>query len=247
MYCRTWRARHTVGAILCAWVDVSVQDRDEFRNFHDREHMFERVAIPGFRRGRRFGAIAAASDFLILYEVADLATLASEPYLARLNAPTPWTLRSIPLVRKARRANIELAYSRGHAQGGAVLCIRSDSTDASTWSDGSRGLLDELALLPGIIAIHAGTSDELTSNIETAESVAGGRTGDWMCQGTERVLIVEAVTADALRPLAEGALSVQRLMDHGAGTRADAGIYGLQICVERTPGRLGQFTSSMPE
>ena len=81
------------GAILCAWVDVLPEDRDEFRNFHDREHMFERVAIRGFRRGRRFGAISASSDFLILYDVDDLATLASEPYLARLNAPTPmWSL-----------------------------------------------------------------------------------------------------------------------------------------------------------
>jgi hypothetical protein len=220
------------GALLCAWVDVLPQDRNEFQNFHDREHMFERLAVPGFRRGRRFGAISASSEFLILYEVDDLATLASETYLARLNAPTPWTLRSIPLVRKARRANIKLAYSRGHARGGVVLCIRFDSTDFSTWSNGTRELCDQLILLPGILAIRAGTSDELTSNIETAESITGGRTGHWVRQGVEQVLIVEAVSADVLRPLLEDALSEQCLINHGARVRTDAGIYGMQICVE---------------
>src|SRR5271155_72829 len=121
------------GALLCAWVDVALEDYSEFCEFHDREHLFERVAIPGFRRGRRFSAIDASSDFLILYEVDDLSILNSDVYVARLNAPSPWTLRSIAKVKKTRRASLKITYSGGQARGGFALSIRCDTLDTALW------------------------------------------------------------------------------------------------------------------
>ena len=39
------------------------------------EHLLERVAVPGFRRGLRYVAVAGSPRYLNLYEVDDLATL----------------------------------------------------------------------------------------------------------------------------------------------------------------------------
>jgi hypothetical protein len=43
---------------LVIWHDV--QDETDYNEWHSKEHMLERVAVPGFRRGLRYVAIAAS-------------------------------------------------------------------------------------------------------------------------------------------------------------------------------------------
>jgi hypothetical protein len=43
--------------VVCIWHDLLPEARDEYHQWHNREHMPERVGIPGFRRGRRYVAI----------------------------------------------------------------------------------------------------------------------------------------------------------------------------------------------
>ena len=57
--------------------------------------MPERVAIPGFLRGRRYVALDADLEFFNLYEAASPKVLAGPDYLERLNNPTPWTRASV--------------------------------------------------------------------------------------------------------------------------------------------------------
>src|SRR5262249_45357292 len=80
-----------VGAI---WNDTLPEGRAEFYEWHNREHMPERVGIPGFRRGRRYIALDARPEFFTLYETDGPHTLSGAEYLTRLNNPTPWTLRA---------------------------------------------------------------------------------------------------------------------------------------------------------
>jgi len=54
-----------LGAV-CIWHDLLPEARDDFDQWHNREHMPERVGIPGFRRGRRYVAVASTPErFLI--------------------------------------------------------------------------------------------------------------------------------------------------------------------------------------
>ena len=50
-----------LGAV-CIWHDLLPEASDDFYQWHNREHMPERVGIPGFRRGRRFIAVAGEPD-----------------------------------------------------------------------------------------------------------------------------------------------------------------------------------------
>ena len=45
---------------VCIWHDIEPEATDEFYQWHNREHMPERVGIPGFLRGRRYIAVAGA-------------------------------------------------------------------------------------------------------------------------------------------------------------------------------------------
>ena len=42
---------------VCIWHDIAPEATDEFYQWHNREHMPERVGIPGFRLGRRYIAL----------------------------------------------------------------------------------------------------------------------------------------------------------------------------------------------
>src|SRR5712675_2175888 len=84
--------------VVAIWNDITPEGRAEFFAWHNREHMPERVGIPGFRRGRRYIALAGAPEFFTLYETDSPEVLAGSDYLNRLNHPTPWT-------RRARRSS----------------------------------------------------------------------------------------------------------------------------------------------
>jgi hypothetical protein len=54
-----------LGAV-CIWHDLLPEARDEFHQWHNREHMPERVGIPGFRRGRRYVALSGTPQIFNL-------------------------------------------------------------------------------------------------------------------------------------------------------------------------------------
>lgn len=77
--------------ILSVWHEYPADDATFYERWYMTEHFPERLGVPGFLRGRRYRAIDADRTYFTFYELASPAVLFSEPYLARLNAPTAWT------------------------------------------------------------------------------------------------------------------------------------------------------------
>jgi hypothetical protein len=61
---------------------------------------------------------------MVLYEVASLATLTSAAYLERLNAPTPWTTRTMVHYRGMTRGLCSLVHSVGFGFGRLALLVK---------------------------------------------------------------------------------------------------------------------------
>ena len=76
--------------LLVIWNDIEAGHEAEFREWHTREHMPERLAIPGFLHGRRLFSPTATPRWLTLYETASPDVLRSPAYLERLDAPSAW-------------------------------------------------------------------------------------------------------------------------------------------------------------
>jgi hypothetical protein len=49
---------------------------EEHDRWHTHEHLLERLSIPGFRRGTRWGATDGVPRYIVSYEVDSLDTLA---------------------------------------------------------------------------------------------------------------------------------------------------------------------------
>lgn len=159
--------------VIAIWHDVQADFRRDFLEWHNREHMPERLAIPGFRRGRRYRAIDGGPEYFNLYETDDPAVLSSPAYLARLNAPTPWTQRVLPGFRNVARSLCRVVFTAGVGQGGVMLTLRFDPAgldlDRLTGELAGR-VLPEVTQAEGVTGAHLCRADEAASSRPTAEA-----------------------------------------------------------------------------
>lgn len=158
--------------VVAIWHDVLPAAKDDFHEWHNREHMPERVGIPGFRRGRRYVAISGAPEYFNLYEADSPETLAGQDYLNRLNAPTPWTQRVVPSFRNVARSICRVAFTNGVGSGGVMLTLRFaiDAAHRDSTIDAlRRRLLPPLVYRKGVAGVHLCLADEAASNVQTEE------------------------------------------------------------------------------
>ena len=104
--------------------DIDPAAAEEHDDWHTREHLPERLSIPGFVRGSRWAALQGGPRYLVLYEVADIGVLRSAAYLERLNNPTPWTQKMMRSYRDMRRGFCRVEESLGRGLGCATLLVR---------------------------------------------------------------------------------------------------------------------------
>ena len=64
-------------AVVAIWNDITDEGRANFYEWHNREHIPERIGIEGFLRGRRYIATEGSPAYFTLYEVRDTAVLSS--------------------------------------------------------------------------------------------------------------------------------------------------------------------------
>ena len=213
-------------AAVLIWNDVAPEGREAFYGWHDKEHIPERLALPGFRRGRRFVNRGHSPEWLTIYEAIDLGALVSPEYIARLNAPTPATVATLRHFRNTSRAVCRVTHSVGASTGGHVLAMRL-TIDASCSDAMCRYLEDDafprVMSRTGIVACHLCASDTSASYVNTAESST--RAFDvpaW-------VVLCEASTADGAAEARDdiAGTEFERLR---VDVRSDSAVYALEIC-----------------
>jgi hypothetical protein len=137
--------------------------------------MPERVGIPGFRRGRRYVAVASTPEYFNLYEADSPEVLGGQDYLNRLNAPTEWTRRVLPSFRNVSRSICRVVYTDGVGQGAFMLTQRFDVAEGDrphVVEALRHRLLPPLCDHKGIAGVHLCLAEESISKVETAEKRA---------------------------------------------------------------------------
>ena len=201
--------------VLAVFNNVDTEDRAEYDEWYQKEHVPERVGVPGFRSGRRFRARGCDPEYLSVYEVASPDVLTSAAYLERLNAPTEWTHRVMPMFRDMRRCvcTVKARVGRDGMGGAATVCQFNASADAAEgireWI--SNPVLAMLGESPGIVNAELWRIDTVASQVPTAELELRGtdlEVPDWC-------VFVEGVDGESVGVL-ERKLPTISLVDRGA-------------------------------
>lgn len=199
-------------AALAMWWDIAPEVRDEFEHWHSHEHFPERLGIPGFQRASRWRSASGGEGFFVMYELADHEVLASPPYLARLNVPSPWSRRLMPHHRHMVRCQCHVLESHGGHPAAHALTVRLSPQAGqapvlqATLAQQMRTWVQQ----PGLVGAHLLRHDAPAIATTTEQQIRGGdATADW-------ILVVTGYDGAALDALAGGPAGAVALEALGA-------------------------------
>jgi hypothetical protein len=172
--------------------DVDSADETDYLHWLTREHVQERLSLPGFLAVRIFRAQReAGARFLIFYRLRDAGVAGSTAYLARLNAPTPWSQKIMPKLKNFMRGGGSILQESG-GEGGYAAPIILAREQLSAYREAAA----EIVKADRMAAARIFESDRATSEIATNEKSM--RSGD---RSFDAMLLLEALDG---RVLAEG-------------------------------------------
>jgi hypothetical protein len=153
---------------IAIWNDIVEDYDDEFNAWHTREHMPERIGIPGFLRGRRYEAIDAAIRYFTLYELKGREVLTGPDYKARLNAPTQWSKQSTAQFLNNYRGVCDIVVSRALQTAGNAIVTRLDLGSAPLDSTRLQAVAQDILSWDGVSGFHVMRCNRELSGTKTA-------------------------------------------------------------------------------
>jgi hypothetical protein len=193
---------------LAIWSDVEQANVTDYRHWLTREHTTERVTTTGFLASRVFRADRADIErFFILYELETPEVLDGPAYLARLNAPTAWSQRIMPLLGNFVRGGGAVVARAGRGEGFSVAALRIEHLPQAP-----QRLADAIAALDGVAAVQIGATDLARTSVPTVEK--GMRQHEGAFAG---LLVIEALDQKSLRSALHKAAAIEPAVFDGLG------------------------------
>ena len=213
-------------AVMAVWGDTAPDGDAEFSEWYHREHIPERVGMPGWRNGRRYRKIGRGRHkYLAVYDVDRMSCFDDPAYRHALDHPTEWTTRMMPHFRNFVRATSRVRFSSGEALGSVIATVRydpagGDAEAIARWLAGTA--LHDLRNREGITRVQHWQADMDRSLAKTSEqAIRAGKDGKApftaVVEGTERAFVEAA--------LAEAGI-VDGLKERGAGN-VEPGLYSM--------------------
>jgi len=110
--------------MLVVYSEVKSLHERDFNEWYNREHVDERLGMPGFQRARRWVAVKGSPKYLATYECDTVGDLATPGYLALLANQTPWTQAVMARFTQFHRLALRVQVDLAHGVGGAVAAVR---------------------------------------------------------------------------------------------------------------------------
>jgi hypothetical protein len=193
--------KQSSAAQLYVWSDIDPDHEADFNLWYDREHMEERVRIPGFTGARRYRAISGSSRrYLALYRAESLSCFTTDEYRKAFTEQTSWSNLNFSRMSNTRRRVMSVEMEMGFGAGGNVAMVVLNKTTDEGAVDTAQiaQLMNDIAQIEGVLHCQYLVPDEILSTPLPSENTQG------------RVLAPAIVIDTATEPAAEAALHQMR-------------------------------------
>jgi hypothetical protein len=180
------------GAFLLVFSDVKHEDDQDYFRWLTTEHVEERLGIPGFLAVRIFKtAIPGGNRYFIWYQLENADVVDSAGYLERLNNPTPWSQRIMPILGNFGRGGGAVTARRGEQPGAYAVTVGLEKVPAD-----ANAVLQKIEQIPGVVSLYLLETNLQKTTVQTSEREL--RKGDKSFAGW---LVIEVTDRDALMAL----------------------------------------------
>jgi len=172
--------------------DVEPADEADFNRWYDKEHVEERVRIPGFLSGARYFSLEGGRRYLGLYRTESLAVFGSAGYRAAFGKQTPWSVANLDRMRQPIRRVCAVRAVTGFGSGSHVVVVPLAVTDkAEALVERAARTGRQLAEQAGFVQSYLLAPDATLSTPLPREALEG--------RVLQPMLVVETSSADAAR------------------------------------------------
>lgn len=212
--------------MLITFTEVKRRDEQDFNEWYNREHIDERVNLPGFKRARRYVAVKGSPKYFATYECSRVGDLATPGYLALLANQTPWSQTVMAGFTRFNRYTLRIQVDLTHGEGGAITCLRFAPDQLMrlpliAWLRDEA--LPQAIARPGMLGAAAGEND-----LDIANAPAKAQGLDYpRAEEPEWIVLLESADAAAGEAAARAIFKLAALKKFGATKAAIAGSYRL--------------------
>ncbi|MFI5001618.1 MAG: hypothetical protein ACHQK9_17200 [Reyranellales bacterium] len=212
--------------MLITLTEVKPRHERDFNEWYNREHIDERVNLPGFHRARRYVAVKGSPKYLATYECDHVGDLATPGYLALLANQTPWSQAVMARFTRFKRLTLRIQVDLSHGIGGAVSAVRfvPDPRRRKALVAWLRDkVLPRAIERPGMLGAAAGEND-----LEIANAPRRTKSMDQpKAEEAEWVVLLEGADADATGAVARKLFKLRVLKPFGVTEAPTIGTYRL--------------------
>ncbi|MCV9939448.1 hypothetical protein OIU35_24120 [Boseaceae bacterium BT-24-1] len=183
--------------------DVVAEQREAYERWHGGHHVPQRLTVPGILRATRYRTGGGSPEYLTVYDLADIAVLASPAYRLLAEQPDAVTQAMRPYLRNPLRLACRALVGADCLHGGFLIMLRMP--------DASAAQVAEWLAAQGSAAIRLG---------KTTPDAGGHPIMGQVAMAEEAVALVFAETPEAARATINGmrdALQVETLSALGSG------------------------------
>jgi hypothetical protein len=212
--------------MLVVFSEVKARDERDFNEWYNREHIDERINLPGFHRARRYVAVRASPKYLATYECDSVGDLATPGYLQLLANQTPWTQAVMARFTQFHRLTLRTQVDLSHGVGGAVACVRfvpdpRERKPLVAWLQET--VLPRVIARPSLLGAFAAETDLEVTNAPLQEKSMDHPKAD----EAEWVVMIEGADAASVGAAARAHFKLATLKPFGVVVAPTIGTYRL--------------------
>ena len=166
----------TLPGMLFVWTSADPEHERDFNRWYDREHVEERVRIPGFVSGTRYQSVRGPRKYLGLYRTVSLGAFQTPDYFKAFGHQTPWSLTNLQRMVDPMRRVCAIEAETGMGTGAWLAVLRLGASAMGQDAEAVAGMAalgEKLLRIDGVIATRLLTPDAKLSGPLPAEQQEG--------------------------------------------------------------------------